>query len=125
MPNDLNSFLVTGRVTREPDYKVTNNGKQLLRFTVAINYYTRQGSDYQNRPTFLPITVWGDYAERLAAKLYKGMQVTVNGVFNTSKYTGKDGKPKVMYNFVGKNVVYENVKSTEEISSETEYEEEF
>ncbi len=120
MPNDLNTFTITGRITREPDYQVTANGKQLLRFTVAVNYYTRQGSEYKNKPTFMPITAWGDYAERLAAKLYKGMQVTVGGMFNNSRYTGEDGKARTMYNFVAKNVVYENVKPSDDGEEEVE-----
>lgn len=121
MPNDINMFVVSGKITREPEYKVTENSKKLLRFTVAINHYSKSGDDYQNNPTFLPIVVWGDYAEYLAAKLEKGMQVTVSGIFNTTKYK-QDGKSRVGYNFIARSVIYPLVKFNEGIQSAEEYE---
>lgn len=105
MPNDINMFVITGRITREPEYKVTENGKKLLRFTVAVNHYSKVDDNFQNNPSFLPIIVWGDYGEYLAAKLEKGMQVTVYGIFNTTKYM-QDGKSRMNYNFIARSVIY-------------------
>jgi single-strand DNA-binding protein len=42
-------------------------------------------------PTFVPIIVWGDQAERCGERLKKGSPVHVEGRLQTNKWEGNDG----------------------------------
>jgi single-strand DNA-binding protein len=42
-------------------------------------------------PTFVPVIVWGDQAERCGERLQKGVPVHVEGRLQTNKWSGSDG----------------------------------
>lgn len=86
----MNTAILTGRLTKEPETRYTQNGKAVTQFTIAINRYSKDKES--NEADFIPIVVWGKSAEYCANNLQKGDKVLVNGRIQTRNFDGKDGK---------------------------------
>ncbi|MDR1122477.1 MAG: single-stranded DNA-binding protein [Endomicrobium sp.] len=91
---EQNSVIMIGRLTRDPDLRRTGTGKAVCSFDIAIsrrikNSVTGEWKDAD--PTFVPVIVWGEQAERCGERLKKGSPVHVEGRLQTNKWEGSDG----------------------------------
>lgn len=91
---EINNVVISGRMTQDPRYSMTQNGKGVLISSVAVNkrYLDTQTQTWKDDAVFVPVVVWGDAATRLKDKCRKGTPVVVEGRLTSSEYTGKDGK---------------------------------
>ena len=92
-----NSVILVGRLTRDPELKRTTTSKSVCRFDIAmsrrfIDQVTGEWKD--SDPTFVPIIVWGEQAERCAERLKKGIPVYVEGRLQTSSWQSTDGSKR-------------------------------
>jgi single-strand DNA-binding protein len=91
---EQNSVIMVGRLTRDPELRRTDMGKAVCSFDIAISKRMKDpitGEWKDADPTFVPIIVWGDQAERCGERLKKGFPVHVEGKLKTNKWEGKDG----------------------------------
>lgn len=67
--SDINNVSLTGRLTRDPDLRVTAGGTQLLSFSLAFNtsVRNRQTGEWDERGNFIDCTMFGNRAEALLA----------------------------------------------------------
>ena len=91
---EQNIVIIVGRLTRDPELRRTSTGKAVCSFDIAISrrikdVVTDEWKDAD--PTFVPIVVWGDQADRCGSRLKKGMPVHVEGKLQTNKWEGNDG----------------------------------
>ena len=86
MAYELNTAVVGGRLTADPDVRYTagDNPTCIARYTLAVNRQT-EGAD------FIPCIVFGKSAEFAEKYLKKGTAVLVTGKIQTGSYTKKDG----------------------------------
>jgi single-strand DNA-binding protein len=77
---NLNHFILTGHLTREPEVRRTARGTPCASYTVASNV-VRHDPDrkLQEHCDFIPVTTFGAQAERDARYLKKGSPVAVEG----------------------------------------------
>ena len=96
---EQNFVLIAGRLTRDPELRFTQKGQGVSLFDVAVNrrYKDLTTGEWKDDTVFVPVTVWGQMAERCKEKLKKGSPVHVEGRLASSEYTDKTGqKRKVM-----------------------------
>ena len=91
---EINQTMISGRLTQDPKYTVTQNGKGVLACNVAVNrrYLDSRTNEWKDDTVFVPVVVWGDSANRLKDRCHKGTPVFVEGRLTTSEYTDKEGK---------------------------------
>jgi len=104
-----NSVILVGRLTRDPELKRTTTSKSVCRFDIAISsrikdQVTNEWKD--SDPTFVPIIVWGDQADRCNDRLRKGMPVYVEGRLKTSSWQSTDGTKKSRLEVVASRVQF-------------------
>lgn len=106
----MNSIILIGRLTKDPELKYTNNGKANTRFTLAVQR-NKEETDFINCVT------WEKTAENIAEYFKKGSQIAVQGAIRTGSYE-KDGRTVYTtdvwvykFDFVGNN---QNVKKNNE-----------
>ena len=77
---DLNNVLISGRLTRDPDLKYTNNHNPVCSFAVAITrrFRTKDGAN-KDETTFVDCECWANLAEWVGTKIKKGAPVIVEG----------------------------------------------
>lgn len=78
----INSVVLTGRLTKDVYLRVTNSGKNVARFTLAVdrNYKSDQQAD------FFTVSVWGKQAENMATYCHKGSLVGIQGHLRSGSY---------------------------------------
>ncbi|MFA7074206.1 MAG: single-stranded DNA-binding protein [Endomicrobiaceae bacterium] len=104
-----NNVILVGRLTRDPELKKTSSAKSICRFDIAISRRfkdTVTGEWKDSDPTYVPIIVWGDQADRCADKLKKGMPVHVEGRLQTSSWQAADGTKKSRLEVVASRVQF-------------------
>jgi single-strand DNA-binding protein len=72
----------------------TGTGKAVCSFDIAISRRIKDsvtGEWKDADPTFVPVIVWGEQAERCGERLKKGSPVHVEGRLQTNKWEGTDG----------------------------------
>ena len=94
----MNNFcFFTGNLPRDPEVKMTSNGRCMARFTIAANeiIYEQNGGSRQIT-NWVPITAWGRVAEE-AGNFRKGDKVSVWGRFTSSSYQDQTGEKRTFY----------------------------
>lgn len=90
-----NIVLVSGNLTKDPDYKVTTGGRGVLHMRVAVNRrYQDKSGEWKDDTAYVPVDVWGEAADRLKDKLKKGSPVHVEGRLRSRDFDDKTSGQK-------------------------------
>lgn len=95
----LNQVLLSGRLTRDPDFRVTQSGKSWCRFDLAVNrrWQNKATGEWTEETTFVPVVAWAQTAEYCKEALKKGSPCKVEGRLRGREYEDKTGaKRKVL-----------------------------
>jgi single-strand DNA-binding protein len=94
-PEQQNTVLLTGRLTRDPELKYTANGTAMCRFSLAINRrYKDKTGEYKDDTTFVNCVIWREAGERVGKTVKKGSPVHVEGRLRSYDYQDKEGKKR-------------------------------
>ena len=86
----LNEIILQGRLTETPELKVTNSGKYVTSFSLAVE---RDYSTTDDKETdFINIVVWNKTAEFVSKYFTKGKQMIVKGSLQVRKYQTQNGE---------------------------------
>lgn len=87
----LNRVVLVGRLTKDPELKMTPSGVAVANFTLAVNraFSNNQG---EREADFIPVVVWRKQAENVNQYLRKGSLAGVDGRMQTRNYEGQDGR---------------------------------
>ncbi|MBO4555460.1 MAG: single-stranded DNA-binding protein [Elusimicrobiales bacterium] len=93
---ELNSVLVAGRLTRDPEQRFTQKGQGVTSFDLAVNrrYKDAVSGEWKDNTVFVPVSVWGPMADRCKDKLRRGSPVLVEGNLVSSEYADKSGQKR-------------------------------
>jgi single-strand DNA-binding protein len=100
----LNRVILIGRLTRQPELRVTPSGVQVSSFTLAVDRRPTQSG--QRDTDFIDIVVFGRLAEITCKYMDKGRQVAVEGRLQTRTYETKDGQKRKAWEVYGENVQF-------------------
>lgn len=82
---DTNVVAITGRLTADPTTRVTQSGKTVASFTVAVSGYNRDETH------FVDVSWWPSKPEHVSF-FAKGNRVSVSGSLKQERWQGQDGK---------------------------------
>lgn len=87
----LNSVVLIGRLTKDPELRYTPSGKAVANMRLAVDRGTinQQG---ERETDFIDIVVWEKQAETVANYLQKGRLVAVQGRLQIRQYTTQEGQ---------------------------------
>ena len=87
----LNTVILIGRLTRDPDLRYTPSGTAVCSFSLAVDrpFTNQQG---QREADFIDIVVWRQEAERVAQHLRKGRLTAVQGRLQIRSYETQEGQ---------------------------------
>lgn len=100
----INSIVLVGRLTRDPELRYTPNGRAVAGFTLAVDrrFPNQRG---ERETDFVDIVVWGKTAETCANYLTKGRLTGVEGRLQIRSYE-KDGQRRRVAEVVADNVTF-------------------
>lgn len=115
--SDINRLFITGRLTRDAEVSVAQNGQKLTKFSVA----NATGYGDKERTSFFNVTLFGKYGEALAPKLSQGVQVMIEGMITVSNTKDNNGNYRTYVNVKADHVVIGKEPSGRSQSTGTSY----
>ena len=114
----MNKVLLTGRLTKDPELRYTQQGTEVASCTVAINsnYGEKKQVDYIN------ITAWGNLGKFLNKYYTKGQAIAVVGRLKNNNYEDKNGNKKYTTEVVAESIEFVgNKKQDDPVPEETQF----
>lgn len=89
----LNIVAISGNLTRDAELRTTAGGTAVLSFGVAVNDRRQnpQTGEWEDRPNYIDVTIFGKRGSALAQYLHKGSKVSIEGKLRYSSWE-KDGQ---------------------------------
>ena len=91
MSNVLNTIVVIGRLTHDPELRYTQSGTAVSNFSVAVDR-PQYNKEKEKEVDFIPVVVWSGLAEVVAEYLQKGRLVAIQGRLQIRSYENNDGQ---------------------------------
>ena len=91
MPANINSVVLVGNLTRDPELRHTPSGTAVTTLRIAVNDRVKRGEEWQDAAYYFDVTVWGRDAENCAQYLAKGRPIGVQGKLTWREWDAQDG----------------------------------
>lgn len=109
-----NQVIITGRLTRDPEFRATQKGTTVCFFDIASNrrFKDNTSGEWKDDTTYVPIVAWGPIADRCRDRIKKGTPVYIEGRLSNAEYINKEGtKVKRLRVVVNKIQILESSKT--------------
>ena len=101
----INSIVIMGRLTYEPELRATPSGVSVVRFQVAVDRnYQKAGEE--RKTDFIDCTAWRQTAEFVCKYFHKGSMIAVEGSLQTDNYTDQNGEKRKSVQLVASQVSF-------------------
>ena len=109
----LNVAVLMGRLTGDPEIRVTPDGKKVASFSVACDrdFKNRDG---ERQTDFLNIVAWKKTAEFLEKYFHKGDLISIEGRIQARQYQDRNGNNRTAVEIVARNVFFTGGKKDTE-----------
>ena len=104
--NNLNSVLLEGNLTRDPELRYTGKGTAVCRFSIACNRSFKQEDQRQEEVSFFDVTTWSRLAEICAEYLVKGRGVRVVGRLKQDRWEDDSGQRRSRVDVIAEHVEF-------------------
>lgn len=102
----MNKIILTGRLTRDPESKVTQNGVEHCGFTIAADRRFKNQQTGQREADFIPCRAWRQQSAFICKYFHKGDMIAVEGSLQTRKYQDEAGNNRIAYEVAVDNVEF-------------------
>lgn len=104
----INMVVLTGRLVKDPELKVTPSGKYVTSFTIANDV----GYGDNKKTNFVPIVAWEKTAEFVTKNFMKGSAIGIVGKLQVRQYEDKDGNKRTTTEIVTNDVQFVESKKS-------------
>ncbi len=116
--NNLNSVLIEGNLTRDPELAYTPKGTPICRFSIATNRFYKQEEEYQKEVSYFDVTVWAKQAEVCSEHLEKGRGVRVVGRLKQDRWQDSEGNNRSKVLIIAEHVEFKPKKGLADDTNE-------
>jgi single-strand DNA-binding protein len=90
---NINRVILTGNLTRDPELRSTPSGMAVCSLRVACNTRRKNNAtgDWEDKPNYFDVTVWGAQGENCARFLAKGRPVAIDGRLEWREWQDQSG----------------------------------
>ena len=104
---NINRVVLTGNLTRDPELRSTGSGLAVCSLRLACNTRRKGASgDWEDKPNYFDITVWGNQGERCAQYLTKGRPVAIDGRLEWREWETPEGNKRQAVDVVADTVQF-------------------
>ncbi len=104
----INRVVLLGNLTRDPELRALPSGSHVCRMRVACNTRRRNAEtgDWDEKPNFFDVSVFGASAEACGSFLQKGRPVAVDGRLEWHEWQTDDGKRRQSVEIIADSVQF-------------------
>ena len=90
---NINRVVLTGNLTRDPELRSLPSGMSVCSMRIACNTRRKNNAtgDWEDKPNYFDVTVWGAQGENCARFLAKGRPVALDGRLEWREWQDKEG----------------------------------
>jgi single-strand DNA-binding protein len=104
---NINRVVMTGNLTRDPDLRATQSGMSVCSLRLAVNTRRRgQSGEWEDKPNFFDVTVWGAQGENCARYLAKGRPVAIDGRLEWREFEDRTGQRRQAIDIIADSVQF-------------------
>jgi single-strand DNA-binding protein len=85
---------IIGNVGRDPELRMTPNGRPVCEFSVAVNRISASGGERNEQTDWYRVSCWGKQADTAQQIVQKGQQIFVDGRFTPREWSTKEGEKR-------------------------------
>jgi single-strand DNA-binding protein len=91
---NMNRVVLTGHLTRDPALSLLPSGSSVCNMRVAVNSRWRNPStgDWDDKPNFFRVVVFGGQGENVAKHMQKGSSIAIDGRLDWREWETRDGR---------------------------------
>lgn len=106
----INSVVLMGRLTADPELRTTTTGKSVCSFSIAVDRgYSKNAEERQT--DFINIVAWENTANFVCRYFSKGSMIAIQGQIQTRRYEDKTGAKRTAFEVVAREVSFCGSKS--------------
>lgn len=105
----LNSCILMGRLTRDPEVRTAQNDLTVAGFTLAVDR-DRSNADGSRDTDFIDVTAFGSTAEFVRKYFSKGRMAVVSGRLQIDNWTDKNGNKRKSAKVIANSVYFGDSK---------------
>jgi single-strand DNA-binding protein len=94
--SNINVVVITGNLTKDPELRSTGGGTSVCELRVAVNSRRKNGQtgEWEDKPNYFNVVVFGAQGDNCANYLAKGRPVAIEGRLDWREWDAKDGSGK-------------------------------
>lgn len=104
---NINRVVITGNLTRDPELRALPSGSSVCQLRIACNT-RRKGSsgEWEDKPNYFDVTVWGAQGENCARFLAKGRPVAIDGRLEWREWATPEGVKRQAVDIIADSVQF-------------------
>ena len=106
----LNSVILMGRLTADPELRTTASNISVVSFTLAVERNFADKQTGQRQTDFIDIVAWRSTADFVSRYFRKGQLVAVQGSLQVRSYEDREGNNRRAYEVVAVNCYFAEAK---------------
>lgn len=105
---NLNVVAMTGNLTRDPELRTLPSGTSVCEMRIACNTRRKNGAsgEWEDKPNYFDVKVWGAQGENCARFLSKGRPVAVQGRLEWREWETQDGQKRQAIDIIADSVQF-------------------
>jgi single-strand DNA-binding protein len=114
---NINRIVMTGNLTADPELRSLPSGMSVCSMRIACNTRRKNSStgEWEDKPNYFNVTVWGAQGENAARYLSKGRPVALDGRLEWREWEAQDGAKRQAVDIIADSVQF--LGSREDASS--------
>lgn len=104
--NSLNSILIEGNLSEEPEISISPKGTSICTFTVETKRFFDDNEQSKKEISYFNIEVWSTLAENCNKHLEKGRGVRVVGRLKQDRWVDREGRKHARVKIIGEHVEF-------------------
>jgi single-strand DNA-binding protein len=104
---NINRVVMTGNLTRDPELRSLQSGMSVCSMRIACNTRRKgQSGEWEDKPNYFDVTVWGAQGENCARFLSKGRPIAIDGRLEWREYTSTEGQKRQAIDIIADSVQF-------------------
>jgi len=106
--SNINVVVLTGNLTRDPELRSLPSGTSVCDMRVAVNTRRKNGAtgEWEDKPNYFDVKVWGAQGENCQRFLSKGRPVAVQGRLEWREWETQDGQKRQAVDIIADSVQF-------------------
>lgn len=114
----MNKLIIAGNLVRDPETRITQSGKSVCTFTVAVNRRHSTANNQQDADYFR-VSAWEKLGDLCQQFLNKGRKVAVTGSVSVTAYKNSNGEAQASMNVFADEVEFLSPKKEQAAEQNT------